>query len=89
MAGLVIMAGGSLLIAINVGSILWWERFYPMTLLLAGAALAGGGWVSITGRVASKNPRLPQPLWWTVGCCVVGFAGGAAGLWVSELLARK
>jgi len=89
LAGLVIMGVGLLLVALNVVWIIWKERFYPTALFLAGAAFAFGLWVIITGRVDIRDGRPPQPLWWTVGSCVVGLAGGGAGIWISELLKRQ
>ena len=89
LAGLVIMGGGFLLIAMNVVWLALKARFFPTSLFLAGAALALGLWVIITGRVDIRDGRPPQPLWWTVGSCVVGLAGGGAGIWISELLKRQ
>src|SRR3954469_9543954 len=89
LAGLVIMGVGFLLIAMNVLWLTWKARFYPTSLFLAGAALGLGLGVIITGRVDIRDGRPPQPLWWTVGSCVVGLAGGGVGIWVSELLKRQ
>lgn len=86
LAGVYLMGMGGLIVGLNALVLFALQRFFPVTLLLAGLFVGGGVWLLITGRAAVNADGMRQPTWWIVGAVLFAVVGGGAGIWVSELL---
>jgi hypothetical protein len=84
--GALLVGLGILLGAINVGTLVSSNTFYPKLLIVGAALMPVGGWTLVTGIAFDKQNPVKPPTWWTVGAVLLAIAGAGLGVAATVML---
>ena len=85
LGGLIFIALGAGMLALNLLTLTAFGRFFPISLAFAGVALAMGGFVAVSGRSHLSQGPTVSPLW-RITLLFVMIAGGLGGWRLAKLL---